>query len=450
MPVTIGPGWSIGPGYACGFAEANSVILDYLVVAGGGSGGGWQGGGGGAGGYLTGTYLSLSLNTAYTVTVGAGGTAAAYPGTDCRGTSGFNSVFAQFTAIGGGYGGAYGGTTAAYGVGANGGSGGGGGFGPLLTAGSGTVGPPRQGYNGGPGNNSSFNEGGGGGAGQAGGAPITSTVEYAGSGGAGLLTTGFATNFAGTGNIVSGSATLTLASTTAGALKIGTQVTGAGIRTAQSITITSLTGASPATNRVTINYATQASAPFSPGQVITIEGVTTTTGYNGIWQAVTSNTIATVFASSVTGVATVTGATVSSPATYIESGSGTTWVMSSQATATTNGVALTSSGIYYAGGGGGGPDGSAATSAPGAGGGGRGNRSAAPTAGTPNTGGGGGGAYNFAGGNGGSGVVIIKIPSTNTATFSAGVTSSLDTSVAGYKIYTVTATSTASETVTFT
>jgi hypothetical protein len=49
---------------------------------------------------------------------------------------------------------------------------------------------------------------------------------------------------------------------------------------------------------------------------------------------------------------------------------------------------------------------------------------------------------------GGSGVVIIKVPSTYTATFSGGVTSSLTTS-GGFNIYTVTATSTTSETVTF-
>ena len=69
------------------------------------------------------------------------------------------------------------------------------------------------------------------------------------------------------------------------------------------------------------------------------------------------------------------------------------------------------------------------------------------------TGGGGGGntsAYgtNRPGANGGSGVVIIKIPSANSATFSSGVTQSSTTS-GGYKIYTVTATSTTSETVRF-
>jgi hypothetical protein len=46
-------------------------------------------------------------------------------------------------------------------------------------------------------------------------------------------------------------------------------------------------------------------------------------------------------------------------------------------------------------------------------------------------------------------VVIIKVPSDVTATFSGGVTSSLSTAVAGFNIYTVTATSTTSETVTF-
>jgi hypothetical protein len=46
-------------------------------------------------------------------------------------------------------------------------------------------------------------------------------------------------------------------------------------------------------------------------------------------------------------------------------------------------------------------------------------------------------------------VVIIKVPDTVTATFSVGVTSSLSTAVAGFNIYTVTATSTTSETVTF-
>jgi hypothetical protein len=81
--------------------------------------------------------------------------------------------------------------------------------------------------------------------------------------------------------------------------------------------------------------------------------------------------------------------------------------------------------------------------------------------GTANRGGGGGGgagaAPNTAGGAGGSGVVIIKIPDTRSATFTGGVTANgntggsitPDTSVAGYNIYVVTATSNTSQTVTF-
>ena len=126
-----------------------------------------------------------------------------------------------------------------------------------------------------------------------------------------------------------------------------------------------------------------------------------------------------------------------------------------------NGLATTISGssVIYAGGGAGGND-SARVNGPasgGTGGGGSSVYNAAGNNGTANTGGGGAGGSNrggaggsgYAGGNGGSGIIIIKIPDTRTATFSAGVTSSLSTAVSGYKVYTVTATSTTSETVTF-
>jgi hypothetical protein len=59
--------------------------------------------------------------------------------------------------------------------------------------------------------------------------------------------------------------------------------------------------------------------------------------------------------------------------------------------------------------------------------------------------GGGRGAYS---GNGGSGVVVIKIPDTRTATFSGGVTETNSTA-GGYTTYIVTATSNTSQTVTF-
>ena len=70
--------------------------------------------------------------------------------------------------------------------------------------------------------------------------------------------------------------------------------------------------------------------------------------------------------------------------------------------------------------------------------------------GDTNTGGGGGGAQasNLNPGDGGSGFIVIKIPSARSATFSGGVTSSTSTS-GDFKIIQVTATSSGSETVTF-
>ena len=71
--------------------------------------------------------------------------------------------------------------------------------------------------------------------------------------------------------------------------------------------------------------------------------------------------------------------------------------------------------------------------------------------GDANTGGGGGasaGGGTATGGAGGSGIVILRLPSTHTLTFSGGVTSSTAT-VGSDKVYTITATSSTSETVTF-
>jgi hypothetical protein len=87
----------------------------------------------------------------------------------------------------------------------------------------------------------------------------------------------------------------------------------------------------------------------------------------------------------------------------------------------------------------------------GSGGGGAGGKLANGGNGTVNTGGGGGGTGEedtYSGGAGGSGVVILKYPDTFTATFSAGVTQSTSTS-GGFKVSTITATSTTSETVVF-
>ena len=49
------------------------TTVEYLVVAGGGGGGLDDGGGGGAGGYLTAASYSVTVGSAITVTIGAGG-----------------------------------------------------------------------------------------------------------------------------------------------------------------------------------------------------------------------------------------------------------------------------------------------------------------------------------------------------------------------------------------
>lgn len=159
--------------------------IDFLVVGGGGAGGYRTGGGGGAGGYITsviqtgGSQLPLSsftasMNIAYPIVVGAGGTAV---NTDAPSSGdGSYSRLNAYLAEGGGRGGSgYNGTTdaAIYRNGQPGGSGGGGGSwekSPSYATGSGgitsaTYGGP-YGYNGGSGSiasNSTFRRGGGGG-----------------------------------------------------------------------------------------------------------------------------------------------------------------------------------------------------------------------------------------------------------------------------------------------
>ena len=88
------------------FTPTKNLSCDYLVVAGGGAGGSFSGGGGGgAGGYKTST-LSLTANTAYTATIGAGGAPSTVDGsTNNYGLNGSNSVFSTLTADGGGGGG---------------------------------------------------------------------------------------------------------------------------------------------------------------------------------------------------------------------------------------------------------------------------------------------------------------------------------------------------------
>jgi hypothetical protein len=126
------------------FTPISSLTCDYLVVAGGGGGGPSNsvgsrgGGGGGAGGYRYFTSQSLTANTTYTATIGAGG--ANY-------TQGATSSFNSSSSTGGGYGGTsdVGGANS----GGSGGSGGGAGQHPgTRNGGAGNAGgyTPVEGY----------------------------------------------------------------------------------------------------------------------------------------------------------------------------------------------------------------------------------------------------------------------------------------------------------------
>jgi len=147
------------------FTPSVNGYVEYLVIAGGGGGGGGNGGGGGAGGYRTG-YLAVTGSTAYSITVGDGGTAGT--GTNSDGGNGENSVFSSITSTGGGGGGAY--QNGAGRVGLAGGSGGGAGSGQSTQSGGSST--SGQGNDGGDaplsGGHNRTGGGGGGGAGSAG------------------------------------------------------------------------------------------------------------------------------------------------------------------------------------------------------------------------------------------------------------------------------------------
>lgn len=184
----------------------------YLVVAGGGGGGGGYvdgaggiaGGGGGAGGYrssVTGessgggasaeSKLTISLNTSYTVTVGAGGAGIANGYSAAN--KGSNSVFASITSNGGG-----GGWTRFVAATDNGNGGSGGGGSADNNANLGGSGTSGQGYGGG--SAGSRTSGGGGGA-AAVGSNYVSSNNGGGPGGNGVasLITGVSTYLAGGG-----------------------------------------------------------------------------------------------------------------------------------------------------------------------------------------------------------------------------------------------------------
>jgi hypothetical protein len=174
------------------FTPQLNITCDTLVVAGGGSGGStYDGGGGGAGGLRGLSAQSLTNNTAYTVTIGAGGVCA---GTNNIGSNGNNSSLVgtglTINASGGGGGGFVSQSTGnpQY-AGLSGGSGGGGQGSSLSgsAGGSGNAGSysPVEGYAGGYGSNNQppyYGSGGGGGAGGIGG---TGTSGGGGAGGVG-------------------------------------------------------------------------------------------------------------------------------------------------------------------------------------------------------------------------------------------------------------------------
>jgi hypothetical protein len=188
------------------FTPTQSISADVLCIAGGG-GSGRTGGGGGAGGLRALTSQSMTT-TAYTVTIGAGGTGATTDGSNA--TNGGNSSFAgsgftTITASGGGGGSSFngGGTS----IGSSGGSGGGGGTNDgtnySRVGGSGNAGSysPVEGYAGGNGVNSRGSGGGGGAGGVGTNAPSTNNGGAGGVGSSAYSSWGIAT---GTGENVSG------------------------------------------------------------------------------------------------------------------------------------------------------------------------------------------------------------------------------------------------------
>ena len=157
------------------YTYAAVYSVEYLVVGGGGGGGYQVGGGGGAGGYVAGVAY-VTPSTAYTITVGTAGSAAASGA--AVGTNGGPSSFGTVaTALGGGYGSSYSAGPA------NSGGSGGGGSGNSSTAlyapGAGTAG---QGFIGGTGVVTTWAGGGGGGASSAG---LPGSSANGGTGGAG-------------------------------------------------------------------------------------------------------------------------------------------------------------------------------------------------------------------------------------------------------------------------
>ena len=87
-----------------------------------------------------------------------------------------------------------------------------------------------------------------------------------------------------------------------------------------TITITSIVASTPSAGYFTVNFATQGSAPFTSSNIVVISGVAVTTAYNGTYSVYSSGLSNVVIASTTTGSATVTSATVSTPFAYVPTG----------------------------------------------------------------------------------------------------------------------------------
>jgi hypothetical protein len=173
--------YEVWTGTAWQIVASSTYNVSALIVGGGGGG---LSGGGGAGGVLSTASFVVTPTTAYTITVGAGGS---------PNTSGANSTALGFNALGGGFGGESGQS------GSNGGSGGGSGWGNGLSGGSGTSGQGNSGGVGTGGNGfASVPAGGGGGAGGSG---TNATTDNSGNGGAGVASsiTGTSLSYGGGG-----------------------------------------------------------------------------------------------------------------------------------------------------------------------------------------------------------------------------------------------------------
>ena len=424
-------GWIKQEGQWQQIYKSGAVPVDYLVVAGGGAGGGHAqgdpaGGGGGAGGFRASvgaaqtsggntepeSTLSLNVGTAYTVSIGGGGGVIA---NNFWGGTGTNSVFATITSNGGG-------------------------------------GGARQNGNG-------LDGGSGGGAG----------------GGNGNYTGGSGISFVGSSEYISPAdennatlysfsqqrendlreATIVTGITRFTQIEVATDYSWSGSTPGSLYQTTQLRNSSNIVVASEIGYGYNGSFSFSAEvnpnetyyiyQIAVSGGVSSGEYYITAYGTITWDGYETIVVPGIAGQGHDGGDHSQSIGGNGGSGGGGAGQEPSLQSGTGgNGLLsdITGTSTYYAGGGG------SYNGSGGLGGGGRGGANSSAVAGTVNTGGGGGGKGKIgsggsgsqgAGAAGGSGIIIFKIPYLYTASFSAGMTFTEDTTtITNYKIYTVT------------